>query len=462
MRPFVVRPALRVSGRISLPGDKSITHRAAILSAISCGKTTIKNFPNNLDCLATIVALRKLGVKIEQGISLPSGSGSVIVRSDGLFGLKKPKSPVFVNESGTTIRLLAGLLAGQSFDSRLVCGKALSRRPMRRVCEPLRAMGAVIGSRVTPRLGSTSLTTGRSGQEGYKTGAEEYPPLVITGSVLHGVTYKMPIASAQVKSAILLAGLYARGKTSVIEPVASRDHTERMMKLFGAGIKSKAGKIILTPGKDLVSPQAINVPADISSAVFFVVLATLIPGSLLELTNVSLNPLRAGAIKVLKRMGADITVQRLKQDPPFAEPAGDIFVRGAGLKGTTINKEEIPSLIDELPILMVAAARAGGRTVIKGAQELRFKETDRINAMSYNLKKMGAKLNVRSHTAGVDIIIDGVQALSGAKLKCFGDHRTAMSMCVAGAVARSASVIDDVTCINKSFPGFIKAFKSVV
>ncbi|MDP2905449.1 MAG: 3-phosphoshikimate 1-carboxyvinyltransferase, partial [Candidatus Omnitrophota bacterium] len=311
-----------------------------------------------------------------------------------------------------------------------------------------------IRSRVTPRL--------RSGQEGYKTEAEEYPPLVITGSVLRGITYRMPVASAQVKSAILLAGLYARGRSIISEPVASRDHTERMMKLFGAGIKSKAGKIILTPGKDLVSPQVINVPADISSAAFFLVLATLIPGSLLELANVSLNPLRAGAIKVLRRMGADITVQRLKQDSPSAEPAGDIFVRGARLKGTTITKDEIPSLIDELPILMAAAATASGKTLIKGAQELRVKETDRINSMSYNLKVMGAVINVRAHAAGVDIIIDGVQALTGGKLKSFGDHRTAMSICVAAAAARGASVIDDVTCIDKSFPGFIKAYRSVV
>ena len=454
MKPFVVRPALRVSGRILLPGDKSITHRAAILSAISGGKIVINNFPNNLDCLATIVALRKLGVKIEQGISLSLDSGAVIIHSQGLFGLKKPKGPIFVNESGTTIRLLAGLLAGQSFNSRLVCGKALNRRPMRRVCEPLRTMGAEIISRITPRL--------RSGQKGYKTKVEEYPPFAIKGSALHGITYKMPIASAQVKSAILLAGLYARGRTVISEPVASRDHTERMMKLFGAGIKFGAGKIVLTPGKNLVSPQAINVPADISSAAFFIVLATLIPGSLLELTNVSLNPLRAGAIKVLKRMGADITVQRLKRDSPFAEPAGDIFVRGHGLKGTTITKDEIPSLIDELPVLMVASASACGRTLIKGAQELRVKETDRINSMSYNLKKMGAIINVRAHAAGIDIVIDGVQALSGAELKSFADHRTAMSMCVAAAAARGASVIDDVTCINKSFPGFIKAFKSVV
>ena len=446
MRSFVVKRAMRVSGRISLPGDKSITHRAAILSAISGGKTTINNFPNNLDCLATIKALRKLGVKIEQGISLSSGSGSVIVRSEGLFGLKKPMGPIFVGESGATIRLLCGLLAGQHFKSRLVCARSLSRRPMRRVCEPLRAMGAEISSRT----------------KGQGSRVEEYSPLVITGSALRGISYKMPVASAQVKSAVLLAGLYAEGETIVIEPIASRDHTERMMKIFGADIRFGAGRIILTPGKHLVSPQAVNIPADISSAAFFIVLAALIPGSLLELTNVGLNPLRAGAIKALRRMGADITVQRLKQASSFAEPAGDIFVRGAGLKGTTISKKEIPSLIDELPILMVAAATAGGRTVIKGAQELRLKETDRINSMSYNLRKMGAIVNVRSHTAGVDIIIDGVPALSGAKLKCFGDHRTAMSMCVAAAAAQGKTVIDDISCINKSFPGFIKAFKSVV
>lgn len=433
MKPFVAKSISCLRGALALPGDKSIAHRAIILSSLSCGKTTIENFPANKDCLVTIAAFQKLGVKITRK------DNKVMVSGRGLRGLIKPSGHLFLGDSGTTFRLLLGVLAGQSFKSKLSAGKFLSRRPMLRVNAPLRSMGADIKAR--------------------SLGAEEYPPVTIQGSRLGPINYRMPVASAQVKSAILLAALYVDGISRVIEPIATRDHTERMLKSFGADIKAdrrKPNTITIKGNKELVSPKKIYIPADISSASFFIVAALILPHSKICIRKVSLNPTRMGAIRVLKRMGADIQVCR--SEAAGFEPMGDIIVKSSKLKGTLIKKEEIPSLIDELPILMVAACFAKGLSALQGVDELRVKEADRIKSMTENLSQMGAKIENLKAGKMENIIIEGEKPLKGKRVKSFGDHRTAMSMFVAGSVAGGETVIDDVSCIAKSFPGFIKAF----
>ena len=436
MKPFVIKDKFIPCGRISLPGDKSIAHRALIISAFSSGKTTIDNFPVHDDSSATLKAMVILGIKLLRT------DKQVLVWGRPRQGLLKPRKPIFVYNSGTTLRLLLGVLAGQNFNTKLVAGRYLSRRPMARVNLPLRLMGAQIIAK--------------------NKGLEEYPPIVIMGNKLQGISYRLPIASAQVKSAILLAGLSAQGKTQVIEPIKTRDHTERMLKLCGVRITVKGQKITLDPGRDLVSPGRIYIPGDISSAAFFMVLAAIIPGAKVVIQRVSLNPRRCGIIKVLKRMQAEIKVSGFKNNPAQSfEPMGDIMVSGSRLKGTVINSQEIPSIIDELPVLMVAGCFAQGRTVIKGAEELRVKETDRINSMFWNLKNMGA--DIRSVKSGTqeNIIIEGQATLQGAELKSFGDHRIAMSMVVAAIAAEGKSRIDDLTCVNKSFPGFLTTLKTL-
>ena len=438
MKSFVVTPASRLKGEITLPGDKSIAHRAILVSAISQGKTTIRHFPANKDCLYTLGALQKLGVKI----SATSADGqflTVTVRGNGLRGLKKTRSNIFGGDSGTTFRLLLGILAGQDFKVRLIAGKSLSKRPMLRVTQPLRMMGAKIDTR----------------HKTQDTRPEEYPPITIRGGNLQPITYKMPVASAQVKSAILLAGLYAKGNTQVIEPVKTRDHTERMLELFKASIKLKRNAIVIKGNQPLVSPGRITIPGDISSASFFLVLAAILPNSRLIIRNVGLNPSRNGVMRVLKRMGAKIKVSSLKSQVLGVEPLGDIIIKSSLLKGTVVKKEEIPSLIDELPILIVAACNARGITVFEGVGELRVKETDRIRSMSENLRKMGADIVVSKTGSSEKIIIKGVKQLKGVRVRSFGDHRTAMSMVVAGLNAQGKTYIDDIICINKSFPDFL-------
>ena len=442
MRSFLIRPASRIKGRVILPGDKSIAHRTLIISSIACGKTVISNFPANEDCLATLKALQELGVNIV--CKKPSG---VRVDGSGLYGLRKPKKYIFTQESGTTFRMLLGLLSGQDFSVTLKAGKLLSRRPMRRVSEPLRQMGASISSKFQAR--SSRL--------------EEYPPITIKGGNLHPISYKMPVASAQVKSAILLAGLYTQGETRVIEAVPTRDHTERMLRLFKADIKIKGNVVSIRGDKRLISPGRIYIPADISSAAFFMVAAAILDDSEINIKNVILNPTRAGIVKVLKRMGANIKFQAPSSKfPAQDDPMGDIIVKSSRLNGVKVSKREIPSLIDELPVLMVAACLARGKTVFEGVQELRVKETDRIRSMSDNLVKMGAKIRVRRGKEGEDLIIEGVPRLYGASVYSFSDHRTAMSMIVAGLKAEGSTKIDDISCIDKSFPGFLAILKSLI
>jgi 3-phosphoshikimate 1-carboxyvinyltransferase len=435
-KPILIKRKFIPTGRIILAGDKSIAHRALILSAISRGKTILKNFPVHDDSLATLNALTALGVTIRRK------QGVVLIKGCGWLGLKASRKPIFVNNSGTTLRLLLGVLAGMDFKTKVVAAKYLSLRPMSRVNVPLRLMGA----RITARNKAN----------------EEYAPIVIRGGGLKGIVYHSKVASAQVKSAILLAGLFAKGKTKVIQRLRTRDHTERMLKAFGANVVVNDKSVTLNPSRDLVSPGQIYIPGDISSAAFFIVLAAIIPQAKITIEQVSLNPSRIGIIAVIKRMQAKIKVAVSRGDKPSNfEPRGNFTVNGSKLKGVVVHSSEIPFLVDELPILMVAACFAQGATIIKGVGELRVKETDRINSMVFNLKKMGADIQVNKVGQAENIVIRGQGSLYGAKLKSFGDHRTAMSMVVAAQAAEGESTLDDVNCINKSFPGFLKTLKSL-
>lgn len=445
MPHFLVSPVKRLRGKIELPGDKSIAHRGVIVSVLVCGKTILRNFPANNDCLATIEAFKKLGIKIITSKEKAKKSLKVVVFGKGLYGLKKSVSPIFVGDSGTTLRLILGVLAGQNFETKLFSGKSLTKRPMRRVTEPLRIMGAKISAQ----------------RAVHNVRQEEYPPITIKGGELKPINYRMPVASAQVKSAILLAGLYAKGSTEVIETYPTRDHTERMLKLFKAGIQLKQNKIVIKAGSKLISPGKVYIPGDMSSASFFIVLASILPDAQILIKNISLNPLRAGILKVLRRMGAKIGTKDQKLKTKGYEPIGDLVVKNSFLRGARVKKEEIPSLIDELPILMVASAFAHGKSVFEGVNELRVKETDRIESMLVNLKKMGVSANVIKNNGLENIIIQGARELKGAKLSSFGDHRTAMSLIVAALAVKGKTTIDDISCINKSFPDFLAVLKSL-
>ncbi|MDD5347766.1 MAG: 3-phosphoshikimate 1-carboxyvinyltransferase [Candidatus Omnitrophica bacterium] len=447
MKSLAVTGSSGFSGTVRLPGDKSIAHRACILGALSSRTITIHNFPLNDDCRATVEVFRRLGIRCVF-TRRKRTTASLVVSGKGLHGLARPGAPIFIKESGTTMRLLLGVLAGQPFATTVCCGASLSKRPMRRVTEPLRQMGARIRGRKTAGV------------------PEEYPPVLIEPAPLHGITYRLPIASAQVKSALLLAALFAKGATRIVEPIKTRDHTERMLRLFGAGIKLADKQIVVTGGRELFALRPLYVPGDISSAGYFMILALLSPDSHITIKGIGLNPSRSGIIRVLKRMGARIKVTPSSRHRVTGEPIGEIAVRTSGLRGTTIKKEEIPSLIDELPVLMVAACLAKGTSVFKGVQELRLKESDRITAMVRNLRKMGASISViaplsRRVTGSEDIVIQGKSFLKGAKVNGFQDHRVAMSMAIAGLCAGGRTVIDDVTCISKSFPGFLSTLKSL-
>jgi 3-phosphoshikimate 1-carboxyvinyltransferase len=434
MKPLVIRRSRGLKGKITLPGDKSIAHRAAILSSLARGRTSIYNFPLNKDCLATLNSLKSLGLKFQLKKT------SLIIYGVGTRGLVKPRSSIIIEESGTTFRLFSGLLAGLGFKTTLKAGASLSKRPMSRVSKPLMLMGAGIRARTVK--------------------GENYPPLNFLGGRLKGIVYKLPVASAQVKSAILLAGLFAEGTTKIIEPLKTRDHTERMLKLFKADINIGINSITIRGESRLISPGVIYVPGDLSSAAFFMIGASIIPGSNILIKNVSLNPGRIGVINVLKRMAANINIRKVRVRVG-QEPRGDISVRSSVLKGAEVRREEIPFLIDEVPILMVAACFARGKTVFKGVSELHVKETDRIKSMVSNLEKMGADILLVKEGGSENIIINGGQELKGASLKSFGDHRTAMSMIIAALASSGESRIDDISCISKSFPEFLSALRKL-
>ena len=406
-------------GEIRVPGDKSISHRAVMLGAIADGVTEVHGFLQGEDALATVQAFRDLGVAIDG----PHG-GRLRISGAGFDGLRAARAPLDMGNSGTSMRLLAGLLAGQPFDSTLVGDASLMRRPMARVTEPLARMGARIA-----------------------TGPDGRPPLEIHGGQsLHGIRYDLPMASAQVKSCVLLAGLFAAGETSVTEPVPTRDHTERMLRAFGCEV-SRAGARVGLQGGSRLTGCSIDVPADISSAAFFLVAASIAPGSELLLTHVGVNPTRTGVINILKLMGADITL--LNPREVGGEPVADLLVRAAPLHGIDIPAEQVPLAIDEFPALFIAAACAQGRTVLRGARELRVKESDRIASMAEGLDTLG----IRNEVLDDGIIIEGGELGSGT-IRTYHDHRIAMAFSVAALRASGEIRVLDCAHVATSFPHF--------
>ena len=414
METIKVQPAGKFSGKITVPGDKSISHRAAIIASLTPGEVSVKGFLCSEDCLATLKAMQDLGVKVDG-----FGTSDIKIYGVGLNGLKVSKKPLDLGNSGTGLRLLSGIVSGYSFTTILTGDQSLKERPMARIAVPLRQMGAKI--------------------EGEKC------PLKITGGNLKGIEYISPIPSAQVKSCILLAGLLANGNTSVTEPFKSRDHTERILKYLGADIEVDGLRVTIKGGVSLKS-KPIVIPGDISSAAFFIVAAAIIPGACVTITGIEINPTRSKYLDVLKDMGADISCTE-----------SEIIVKGKVLKGIDITKEQIPGLIDELPILAVAGAAARGKTTISGAQELRVKECDRIKAIAVNLSKFG--VNIEEKNDGW--VIDGCEHLKGTEVKSFGDHRIAMSMVIAGLIAHGETVVSDAKWIDTSFPGFMDLIKKL-
>ncbi len=424
MAQLKVRKLKHFPSEITVPGDKSISHRAAMFAGMADGTTVIEGFLPSADCLCTVRAMEALGATVEP-LEEIEGVGLVKLAITGRGPkLQEPKAPVDCGNSGTTIRLLSGILAGQPFTTEMFGDESLSRRPMKRIADPLREMGAIV-----------------KGQ-----GEKVFAPLKVTGGDLHAITYTLPMASAQVKSAVLLAGLFAPGKTTVVEPVATRNHTERLMTHFGIKWLRDGHNVTVYGGQ---APRAtdIVVPGDISSAAFWMVAAAASPGNQVILKNVGLNSTRTGIIAVLLRMGAHVTSSESQSE---GEPRGNVVVKGGALHGTVIGGAEIPNVIDELPILAVAGALAQGKTVIKDAKELRVKETDRIAAVAGNLRRMG--VTVTEFEDGMEI--EGGATLQGASIPCFHDHRIAMAFSIAGLFAEGETIIEDLDCIGTSYPGF--------
>jgi 3-phosphoshikimate 1-carboxyvinyltransferase len=427
MSSFKVNSSAPLLGDARLPGDKSISHRSIMISSLSHGDVSVSNFLASEDCLRTVECMRSMGVKIDKdGTDLK-------ISGKGLFSLKQPGDILYVGNSGTTIRLLLGILAGQSFKATITGDKSILKRPMDRVAAPLKMMGAKI--------------------EGSDSG--KYAPLTISGGSLKAIEYSLPVASAQVKSAVLLAGLYASGRTVVVEKTPTRDHTERMLEHFGAKIERSGQKISIAGGSPL-GADSISIPSDISSAAFVMVAASLIPGSDVIIRSVGVNPGRTGIIDVLHRMGANIEVS--SERIVSGEPVADIRIRHSRLKGIEISGSEIPRVIDEIPIIALAAALAEGNTVIRDAAELRVKESDRIRTTASELKKFGAEVVEKKD----GMMIKGGAKLKGADCESSGDHRIAMMCVVAGLVAGGCTKIDNVECVETSFPGFATLFNGLL
>ena len=416
---MVIQKIKKAVGQIKVPGDKSISHRAVMLGSLASGVTEISGFLKGADCLSTIDCFRKMGIDID------INGENVTVHGNGLRGLKKPDEMLYTGNSGTTTRLLCGILAGQNFDTSITGDASIQKRPMGRVVKPLSMMGAKIEN--------------------------EYCPLYITGTKLHGIDYKMPVASAQVKTAIILAGLYADGETVIHEIEKSRDHTELMLSAMGADLTVDNLDITVKPTNDLTAVN-VDVPGDISSAAFFLVLGAIMPNSQITVTNVGINPTRTGIIDVLKDMGADITLENVHTSA--GETVANITVRSSSLKGTTVGGDIIPRLIDELPIIAVAAVFADGQTVIKDAQELKVKETNRIRAIVDEFNKCG--IDITETDDGM--IINGGKSIHGADFKTYGDHRMAMSLTVLAQLADGESTLDDSDCACVSYPTFFDDF----
>ncbi|HJT22120.1 MAG TPA: 3-phosphoshikimate 1-carboxyvinyltransferase [Nitrospira sp.] len=436
MASLTIKPGNPLRGTLSVPGDKSMTHRVIIMTSLSEGIGTVRGYCRGEDCLNTMRALRSLGVTIDET------EHELRIHGKGLWGLTEPNGVIDCGNSGTGIRLLTGLLAGQDYFTVLTGDGSIRRRPMGRIVKPLREMGAAI--------------SGRKGGE--------LAPLAVTGTMLRGIDYASPVASAQVKSALLFAALFANGTTRISEPRLSRDHTERLFQSYGLPLK-REGAILSMEGRPSIGWTAkplLTVPGDLSAAAFFIVGASIIPESDVTIQGVGINPTRTGLVEVMNRMGADI--QLLNRREEGGEPVADIRVKSAPLRGVTIGADLIPQTIDEFPVLCVAAAVANGETVISGAEELRVKESDRIATMATELRRMGARI-----TENLDgLLIHGLGRpdqngqLTGTRSQSHGDHRVAMSVAIAGLTCADETVIDDVNCIDTSFPGFSDRLANLV
>ena len=425
MSEFVVEPCAGIAGRVRVPGDKSISHRALMFGAIATGTTQVEGFLEGEDCLATLRAVASLGVNVQR-----PAPGEVVIEGVGLRGLGRPRSVLDMGNAGTAMRLFMGLLAAQGFDSELIGDESLMRRPMERVAKPLRAMGAQIET-----------------QDGR-------PPVRIRGgAALRGLRYEMPMASAQVKSAILLAGLYAEGETTVVEPAVTRDHTERMLQSFGANVVARGGSATVLPAAQLEAAR-ISVPGDFSSAAFFIVAACIGAREPFVIEGVGVNPTRTGLLEMLALMGADLRL--VNHRSAGAEPVADIEVRPARLRGIRVPERLVPLAIDEFPAFFIAAACADGETVVTGAEELRVKESDRIAVMARGLDALGVPNEVRAD----GLSIEG-GPFGGGVVDSHGDHRVAMSFAVASLRASAPIEIRDVANVGTSFPGFATTARSV-
>ena len=420
-----IKKQTRLRGELTVPGDKSISHRAVMFGSLAQGTTRITHFLEGADCLSTISCFRKMGVDIERNAS------EILVHGKGLHGLSAPSEILDVGNSGTTTRLISGILAGQSFTSELNGDASIQSRPMKRIMTPLQSMGADI---VSIKENGCA-------------------PLRITGKPLQAVHYQSPVASAQVKSCVLLAGMYADGITRVTEPVLSRNHTEIMLNYLGARVTSQGTTASIEP-EPLLKAREIQVPGDISSATYFIAAGLLTPDSQILLRNVGINPTRDGILKVCRAMGADITLLNVNDE---GEPVADLLIRSSQLHGTTVEGSIIPTLIDEIPMIAVMAAFAEGTTVIRDAAELKVKESDRIAVVTEGLRRMGADIQPTED----GMIIHGGKPLQGAKINSYLDHRIAMSFAVAGTICDGTMDIVNGDCVNISYPGFYKDLYSL-
>ena len=433
MAEYKVKRCRPITTELRVPGDKSISHRSIMLASMANGPCVVDGFLPSEDCLATVKAFRALGVKILT--QKENEFGPTHLKVFGKRGaLRAPNGPIDCGNSGTTMRLLSGILAGQppGFKAELVGDESLMTRPMRRIIEPLTIMGARVSAK----------------------GEGDTAPIVIRGSNLHQIDYQLPVASAQVKSAVLLASLFTKGKSTITEPSRTRDHTERMFNYFRVKTLRDEDRITMWGGQTIES-RDFTVPGDLSSAAFWVVAAAAMPGAHLAIRGVGLNETRTGILKTLIRMGAQIS--EVIEHSDYGEPVGSIEIHGGRLKGTVIEGEDVPNVIDELPVIAVAAALAEGRTIIRDAKELRVKETDRIASVANNLRLMGVE--VQEFFDGMEI--HGGSKLKAARLTSFGDHRVAMAFAIAGLYADGETIIEDTDCVNTSYPGFYEQFKKV-
>jgi 3-phosphoshikimate 1-carboxyvinyltransferase len=418
---------IRLVGEVTIPGDKSISHRAIMFGSLAKGTTKITNFLLGEDCLSTIACFRKLGVQIEVS------EDEVVVYGKGIEGLKEAHEVLDVGNSGTTARLMMGILSGLPFHSVIIGDESIGKRPMKRVTKPLKMMGTSIDGREDAT----------------------YTPISIRGGSLNSISYASPVSSAQVKSSILLAGLFANGTTTVTEPEKSRDHSERMLKAFGCELVVDGNKVSINGNQELTATDVI-VPGDISSAAFFLVAGSIVPNSEILLKNVGVNPTRTGILTVLERMGANITLEDEKV--VNGEPIANIRVKSSNLKSTVIGGAEIPTCIDELPILALAAALADGETIIKDAEELRVKETDRIQTVVTELTNLGVSIEATKD----GMIIQGNSSLIGANVNSHGDHRMGMMLSIAALLAKGDTIIENTECIAVSFPNFKEQLNDLI